>query len=113
MSFIRINNLSLEIPVFEKTSDAFANKMLNIALGGMISKLNNVATILALDDITLEINSGDSLALVGHNGAGKSTLLRVISGLFLPTLGSIEVEGNISSFLSVGMGMGLRSVRLR
>lgn len=105
VSYIRIKNLSLEIPVLEKTGNAFTNKILNMALGGVISKKKDIATIRALDGINLDLGDGDSLALVGHNGAGKSTLLRVIAGLFVPTIGDIEVKGNVSSLLSVGMGM--------
>ncbi|MCP5467675.1 MAG: ABC transporter ATP-binding protein [Deltaproteobacteria bacterium] len=44
----------------------------------------------ALKGLTLEINSGEIVALIGSNGAGKTTLLRTISGLIRPSAGSIE-----------------------
>lgn len=105
MPHIKIKDMSLAIPVFEKTGDVFTNKLLNIALGGMISNKDNISYIHALENINLDLKNGDSLALIGHNGAGKSTLLRVIAGLFMPTTGSVEVQGHVSSLLSVGMGM--------
>jgi osmoprotectant transport system ATP-binding protein len=46
-----------------------------------------------LRGLTLEIDSGETLALVGRSGAGKSTLLKVINGLVLPEKGSALVEG--------------------
>jgi len=49
--------------------------------------------LVALEDVTLEIDRGELVALVGPNGAGKSTLLRLAAGLLDPTSGVIEIEG--------------------
>lgn len=46
-----------------------------------------------LDDVNLEIEAGQWVALIGHNGSGKSTLARCIDGLLMPESGSIEVDG--------------------
>lgn len=50
----------------------------------------------AVDDVTLTIPTGGSLALLGRNGAGKSTLLQMISGAIEPTYGQILSDGTIS-----------------
>jgi heme ABC exporter ATP-binding subunit CcmA len=50
-------------------------------------------TFAALRDVTLTIDSGSSVVLLGENGAGKSTLLRLIAGLATPTHGSVSVFG--------------------
>src|SRR5271168_968198 len=47
----------------------------------------------ALFDVSLEIRSGEAVAVIGPNGAGKTTLMRVISGLIRPTGGAIRMEG--------------------
>ena len=47
----------------------------------------------ALKDISLEINKGEMLAIVGHNGSGKSTLAKHLNALLLPTGGRVEVDG--------------------
>ena len=47
----------------------------------------------ALDDISLELKSGQITGLLGPNGAGKSTLMKIITGAILPTEGSVTVNG--------------------
>jgi ABC-2 type transport system ATP-binding protein len=61
----------------------------------------------ALDGINATIKSGDRIGLIGKNGSGKSTLLRVLSGIFQPTFGSVEVRGSISSLLDISIGLNV------
>ena len=58
----------------------------------------------ALKDISLTINRGEAVALVGANGSGKSTLLKCIAGVLYPTTGSIEVRGSIAPLIELGAG---------
>ncbi len=57
-----------------------------------------------LKDINLEIKRGESVGIMGVNGAGKSTLLKLISEIYHPTSGKIEVNGKISSLIELGAG---------
>lgn len=60
-----------------------------------IDKLNvSYGVIQALRDVTLEVEEGSIVSLIGSNGAGKTTLLKTISGLLSPTSGSIKFEAN-------------------
>ena len=59
---------------------------------------------LALDDISLQIQKGETLGLIGRNGAGKSTTLKLLSRVTAPTKGNIYIRGKISSMLEVGTG---------
>lgn len=59
---------------------------------------------LALDDVSFEVNSGDSVGIIGRNGAGKSTLLKILSRITPPTSGKIISRGRIASLLEVGTG---------
>jgi lipopolysaccharide transport system ATP-binding protein len=58
----------------------------------------------ALDNVTLRIPKGQSVALIGHNGCGKSTLLKTIAGVINPRTGSAAVVGRISPMIELGAG---------
>jgi len=58
--------------------------------------------ILALDDMTLDIDAGEVVALVGDNGAGKSTVVRCLAGLSVPTAGQIMLDGAAVRFAHPG-----------
>ena len=58
----------------------------------------------ALKGISFEVKKGEILGIVGKNGSGKSTLLRAIAGIFSADSGSIELESDSVSLLSIGVG---------
>ena len=58
----------------------------------------------ALQGVSFDLAPGESLGIIGENGAGKSTLLKILAGVTLPSQGSLEFEGKISSLLELGMG---------
>ena len=58
----------------------------------------------ALKNVSFQIESGTSVAIIGSNGAGKSTLLSLIYGLARPTEGTITVNGKITALLELGSG---------
>lgn len=58
----------------------------------------------AVDDVSFEIQRGDSVALFGKNGAGKSTILKMITGVTFPTSGDITVNGRVSALLELTSG---------
>lgn len=61
-------------------------------------------TIWALRDVTLSVNHGEVLGVVGRNGAGKSTLLKILSKVTRPTRGTALIYGRVGSLLEVGTG---------
>ena len=59
----------------------------------------------ALSDLDLEVEGGQSIALIGPNGAGKTTLLRVLAGVLPADTGSVHIDGEVGSLLSIQAGV--------
>jgi ABC-2 type transport system ATP-binding protein len=58
----------------------------------------------ALRDLTLDIEAGTTVGLIGANGSGKSTLLKVIGGIIQPTNGTVRRRGQLAALLELGAG---------
>src|SRR5579884_865894 len=58
----------------------------------------------ALQEVSLQVEPGEAMGLVGRNGSGKTTLLRLLSGIIKPTSGHVEVGGRVASLLELGAG---------
>jgi ABC-type polysaccharide/polyol phosphate transport system ATPase subunit len=78
-------------------------------VGGVLRRGANGAAkrvvVRALDNVSLAINHGDQLGILGHNGAGKSTMLRVLAGIYEPNHGSINIKGRVSTLFTTSPGL--------
>ena len=77
------------------------------SFSGLLQRGERAKEFWALRDVSFRIVHGESLAVIGPNGAGKSTLLQVLAGIILPSAGSVDVRGQVSSLLTLGAGFDL------
>ena len=102
---IETHNAWVEFPIFDAKSRSLKKAFLGKAGGAIGRNESNVVVIEALRDITMSLEMGDRVGLVGHNGAGKSTLLRLLSGIYEPTRGSAIIRGRVAPVFDLGVGM--------
>lgn len=102
-AIIKVRNLSLTIPISfkhdKKLSNLLTKGVLNSIIGGQLVKNKTTTKIEALRNINLTIMNGERVALIGHNGSGKTSFLKVISGIYLPTEGDLDVEVDVYPML--------------
>lgn len=92
---------------FDRVSKSFrvgrASGLKDLLLGSSGHRSHS-RVIQAVSNVTFEVPTGQSVALVGHNGAGKSTVLKLLAGTILPTSGKVEAHGRIAPLLELGAG---------
>ncbi len=91
---IKIDNLCKDYKMFSRKRDRL--------LETILPWYEKHGTFSANKDINLEVRKGEVLGILGKNGAGKSTLLKMITGVVVPTSGSININGKVSSLLELG-----------
>ncbi len=96
---IKISNLSKQFKLYHKPSDR---------LKEIFFRKQYHHIYQALDNISFQVESGETFGILGKNGAGKSTLLKIITGVLLPDCGKIEVQGKVTGLLELGTGFDLQ-----
>jgi ABC-type polysaccharide/polyol phosphate transport system ATPase subunit len=106
MAKIDLRNVSVEFPIYNVQARSLKKKFLRVATGGNISKdANQHVVVRSLDNISISINHGDRIGLIGHNGAGKSTFLKLLARIYEPTAGNIKIDGAVSPMLDLMSGI--------
>ena len=105
MNHIYLEHVSLTYPIYSTSARSLKKSLLAVGSGGQISAASGNIIVKALDDISLEINSGDKVGLIGANGAGKSSFLKLIAGIYSPQHGKVSIKGSIASLLNLTLGM--------
>lgn len=121
MASIELENVVVSFPVYDQGARSLKKRIISATTGGRIESdagSGKISVVQALDGVTLRLQHGDRVGLVGHNGAGKTTLLRVLAGIYEPTIGSAKISGHAAPLFDVALGMdpestGYENIMLR
>jgi ABC-2 type transport system ATP-binding protein/lipopolysaccharide transport system ATP-binding protein len=114
-----LQDVSVSFPIYHGGSRSLKKSLMFRGSGGhLATDANQRITVEALRNISMNIQAGDRVALIGSNGAGKTTLLRVIAGIYEPVSGTVTSRGRISPMFDIGLGIdqeisGYENIRLR
>lgn len=100
MNVIQVNNLTKVYRLYNSPKDRLREI---ISLNG--KKFHH--EFHALNDVSFNVEKGQTVGIIGQNGSGKSTLLKIICGVLQPTGGSVKVNGRIGALLELGAGFNL------
>ncbi|AIS11883.1 sugar ABC transporter ATP-binding protein [Pseudomonas chlororaphis subsp. aurantiaca] len=110
MSYILAKSITVDYPILDLSRRSFKKDALSWVTGGRVGEdSKRHLSIRALDQVDLEISSGEKIGLLGHNGSGKSTLLKVMAEVYWPTSGVLKSSGRITSLLDLTLGMELEA----
>lgn len=96
-SAIEVKNMSKKFNVFFDKANTLKEKL-------MFWNRNKKEVRNALNNINITIKKGETVALIGTNGSGKSTLLKLMTKIYYPNKGTVEVKGKLTSLLELGAG---------
>ena len=98
-----------DVDLYFKTKREKRIKDFLITGSNKFNKFSEDGTVHAIKKMNLEIKEGERVSIIGHNGAGKSTFLKMISGIYPPTNGTLDVSGKISSMFELATGFEMES----
>jgi ABC-type polysaccharide/polyol phosphate transport system ATPase subunit len=107
MAAMVLDGVNVDFPIYG-TQRSLRAVLFNRATGGLIQhegKNQDRVVVKALVDVSLKLEEGDRLGLIGHNGSGKSTLLKVMAGIYKPIAGQILVEGRVTPLFDLMPGL--------
>ena len=106
MPYVKAENIVVDFPIYNASHRSLKTAVLRATTGGRIGRdSGNRVIVRALDHLSFEIREGDRVGLVGQNGSGKTTLLRVLSGIYEPQGGNLEVRGRTATLLDLSLGI--------
>jgi ABC-type polysaccharide/polyol phosphate transport system ATPase subunit len=100
-AILELAHVSKQYRLSHEKSRSLQEVWLNLFKG---RRAGRVEEFWALRDVSLQIKSGESVALIGPNGAGKSTALKIMARIIDPTQGMVRVQGRMSALIELGAG---------
>ena len=95
---IEIRNMTKSFKLYSDKPNTMKERLVR----GWKKNNNEIHTV--LKDINIDIEKGDTVALIGVNGSGKSTLLKLMTKIIYPNKGTVQTRGKLTSLLELGAG---------
>ena len=96
---ISVKNVSKKFKLYHEKRDSIFE-----AATSFFQKKRHYEILQALDNVSFNVKHGEIFGIIGINGSGKTTLLRIISRIYTPDSGSVDVKGTIIPILALGLG---------
>lgn len=96
---IQVKDVSKKFRLYHEKRTTFFEEF-----ASKFNKKPHYETLQVLDHISFNVKKGESFGIIGRNGSGKTTLLRLISRIYNPDSGSIQINGKIIPVLGLGLG---------
>jgi ABC-type polysaccharide/polyol phosphate transport system ATPase subunit len=120
MPSITLADVCVDLPIYNSRGRSLKSAILAQTVGAGVAddRDQSVVVIRALNHVTLHLEHGARVALIGANGAGKTTLLRVMAKIYPPSGGVADVVGRIGCLTDLNVGMdpeatGYENIRMR
>ena len=97
---IEIKNLTKIYKLYDRNRDRIKEAL-------HLSKNIHFKEHYALNDVSMNVYTGETVGIIGTNGSGKSTILKIITGVLNPTWGDVIIHGRISALLELGAGFNM------
>lgn len=97
---IKVDHLTKIYKLYDRNRDRLKEAL-------HLSKNINSHEHYALDDVSLNVYTGETVGIIGTNGSGKSTILKIITGVLNPSAGEVKINGRISALLELGAGFNM------
>lgn len=97
---VEVKNLTKVYQLYNKPIDRLKE-------GISLTRKNYHRDFYALNDISFDVEKGESFGIIGVNGSGKSTLLKILTGVLSKTKGDVKVDGKVAALLELGAGFNM------
>ena len=109
MVYVHGEEISLDFPDNGATKRIFSRKNIQNLAGILTTEKRANAANRVLKNLSFSFNEGDRIALIGGNGAGKSTFLKLLSGIYQPSAGTLDIDGSVATFFDNQLFMNLEA----
>ena len=106
MASIYLRDVCVDFPIYQAGARSLKKLLISgTTLGNLARDADDRITVRALHNISIEVDNGERIGLIGANGAGKTTLLKVLAGIYKPAHGHVRISGHATALINSSVGL--------